>query len=165
MSYQKFFCVDVFACCEKLGKKSSQFMTKFLIFPWIKKEIYFKMIRIQSHQSNILNCPECCTPVYRPMFKTHMLNSHKNVIESKWIRCPKCPSYLPTYFKRRQHLMIEHDYFQCEVCFMEYQTFPGILFVYILFFRCLFNLDIIKFSFFWNPIYSGPEFKWFSHKK
>ena len=29
--------------------------------------------------------------------------------------------------------MIEHDYFQCEVCFMEYQTFPGILFVYILF--------------------------------
>ena len=106
------------------------------------------MIRIQSHQSNILNCPECCTPVYRPMFKTHMLNSHKNVIESKWIRCPKCPSYLPTYFKRRQHLMIEHDYFQCEVCFMEYQTFPGILFVYILFFRCLFNLDIIKFSFF-----------------
>ena len=102
------------------------------------------MIRIQSHQSNILNCPECCTPVYRPMFKTHMLNSHKNVIESKWIRCPKCPSYLPTYFKRRQHLMIEHDYFQCEVCFIEYQTFPGILFVYNLhsFSKCLFNLDI-----------------------
>ena len=127
------------------------------------------MIRIQSHQSNILNCPECCTPVYRPMFKTHMLNSHKNVIESKWIRCPKCPSYLPTYFKRRQHLMIEHDYFQCEVCFIEYQTFPGILFVYNLhsFSKCLFNLDILRYvnkvSFFWNPI--RFKFKWFSHKE
>ena len=135
-----FFCfVDVmfFACCEKLEKNPVNSRR-------IINEKDFKMIRIQSNQTNILNCPECCTPVYRPMFKTHMLNSHKNVIESKWIRCPKCPSYLPTYFKRRQHLMIEHDYFQCEVCFIEYQTFPGILFVYNLhsFSKCLFNLDI-----------------------